>query len=268
MECEEIKGALLGKETQLSEAASAHVERCEVCQEVAKDPRYAQSLCALGPPDADMRRLWSEVRLQTQAEGLLDRFKSWPTRRRVWVPFAVLGVVVAFVFWGSRRSDWPVYPRFRLVLELVALTAIFVLSVPLALRPLHRPPLRPWVGVGVALLALGVPLMLAFVGPAHLDHPASIQGGGADLWSRALACFKMGGILGAVLLGVTLAMARHRVHLGVGVASFAALGAVAGVLALQFHCPITLKSHLLLGHVSLPGVFMLLGYLYWWRKTW
>jgi hypothetical protein len=116
------------------------------------------------------------------------------------------------------------------------------------LRGLHRPPLGASLRGAILGAAVGVPLALALIAPAHVSHPASLGGGGDELIRRAVACLVFGVACGAPVLAGAWFVGRST--LGSAPLAVAAGAGVAGALALQLHCPITAPPHLLLGHAT------------------
>lgn len=210
-----------------------------------------------GPQSAE--RL-GDTRAAVAADGgLLTGMRSLPTPVRVSFAGLALGALAGVVLLFNARPDLWAYPTTRLVIEagLAALLSLALSAV--ALRGPHRAMPGAWVTWGLVAVALAVPLALALAPPADLMLPGAKGEEGA--FSRdAFACFVYG--VGAALpvMGV-LALLQRLPPTGARIAALAAGGAgLGGVLALQMHCPIAMRDHLLLGHAFVP-LFVLLAVL-------
>jgi hypothetical protein len=224
-----------------------HNEQAEV------DPAVAAWLDAgeaVDPPDVSGD--WSALQQELASEGGLGAARGLPTTVRLAVAVGLALALAALVFFGTRRPDFAVIPVGRLLADVALLLVPLLLLVAAFMHPIYRPPLSPklrWSFVGLAAIAV---LVSALLPAAHLDHPASLQGGGEDFVPRAVACFGFGVSLGLpMLLGLRL-LGRQGTGWRRFVPSMVVAGAavLAGCLGLYLHCPITLSKHLLAGHAA------------------
>lgn len=254
MRCEEIRELLERGEDPRGPGVERHLAECAACAELlADDARLGRWLVAADPqPEGRPPDLFAAVERSIQQDRGL---RAWLRSRPTWWRYVVGAGAAALVVGSSLakpRVDLALYPRARLLLELALLVALILFAGGRWLRPLHRPAASPAVsGVLVALAALA-PALLALLPAAHTAHAMSVAGAGDDLLPRALACFAYGAVLGipVALLGLGLGRAQRA-----GAAALLAVlaGALAGVAALQLHCPITHPAHLVLGHATIPA---------------
>jgi hypothetical protein len=95
-------------------------------------------------------------------------------------------------------------------------------------------------------------LVIALLPVAHLDHAANLQGNGAMLIKKSVACFIYGNVFAipALLAAWLFDRAARPWRLSPSHLLVAVLGGIAGNLALQAHCPITEHTHLLASHAT------------------
>ncbi|MCR9164111.1 MAG: hypothetical protein ACE37F_24270 [Nannocystaceae bacterium] len=194
------------------------------------------------------------------AEGPSSAVSSLPTRVRWGLALGLVAGVVTMVLLGTRRADFEVYPRGRMLLDLGLLLGPLVLALVAALRPLSRPALSTarrvqWVALGLLCLAVSWALPAA-----HALHPASQAGVGPVFWAQAGSCFVFGlsfAAFAALALGLLSRNGPTRWFpsaLGVWAAG------LTGLVALYLHCPITELGHLCAGHstVAVPVLALVL----------
>ena len=186
----------------------------------------------------------------TQERGLVAWLRSRATPIR-WVSmFGLISVLVLFELSTRRRVDISVYPIWRMALEVLANVLTLLSAVWLALRPLQEPGRRSLTWM-CACLALATPLALALSGPAHLGHPASLEGTGADFWPRVTACFLLGTAI-SFPVWVALAAFDRWASRSRSIAVLAAgLLGIVGNFALHMHCPLTSVAHRVAGHAMI-----------------
>ncbi|KIG13372.1 hypothetical protein DB30_08139 [Enhygromyxa salina] len=184
-------------------------------------------------------------------------------QRSTWVrSAALLGValaMVALILLGLRRVDLGLHPLPRLLGTIAALATAVLAAGAVALRPLHRRPLRGWLLGLIAGLAVLAPAIVCSLPPAHHDHPASLIGVDADLVPRAAGCFAFG--MGFVALAVAAAYLLERSALrrrGSAVLALLGAGALAN-LVLVLHCPIVAPIHQWAGHATITLVLLLVA---------
>jgi hypothetical protein len=230
-----------------------HLEECEDCRLFAENQQLLSSLgMDTGDVSADtLTHLFAQIQSETKQPSLRFRLASLPGGFRFWTGFATALLVALFVLLFKRRVDFDIYPSLRYTLELIGMGAVLMLHLWLVIRPAHRPPLRYGKRLGLTMttiIIVALPLMLPM---AHHDHPDSLNGVGADLFSAALACFSWGSLIGAVLVvvgGLLLRGGKKASRFNVP------LLLAAGMLALfclHLHCPIVHPLHIALGHTSI-----------------
>ena len=229
-----------------------HIEQCPGCRARAH---------AGGADAALFGRLGAALR--TEDAGRAAALRSLPTSRRLALAALVAVATILASYFAAGRVDFALYPVPRLSIELAGLLAATLIALWVALRPAWRPPLAPAALTAAAVLALAGPSILAMLPAAHTLHPASLAGAGADLGRRAIACLMYGLACGAVMSLYLLLVRRDDRPPGVWTTLGAGAAGLAGVAALQVHCPITQPVHLLLGHG--PVVLVMLGV---WALAW
>ena len=220
--------------------------------------RLADEASSEGPDGEDARL--DALRAAVQADtGLGARLQSLSTPVRVGVLVAVVLLVAGAVAILNPRPDLALYPRLRLLFE-AALPGVLALVLgSVGLRGAHRPAPGRGMVLGLVLISVLVPVFSALAPPADMMLPGA-KGQGA-FGKEALACF-LYGAAAALPTGLVL----RALHRGPppGPARFALLGlggALAGVLALQLHCPIARPEHLMLSHALIPVVALVVVFL-------
>lgn len=206
-------------------------------------------------PVPDLHGLFGELQQQLEAERGVRawlRSRSTPTRLAI-AGSALLGVAVIVVT-GWLRPDHGVYPLMRMLGVLLVISALITVDLLLALWPLQRAALPRWLHVaGTFGALLGLAAIYALPA-AHEAHPASVQAPGiAALMKGALRCLGVGMVLAVAVYGFLRALDRggaDRALLAGACSGFAAN------LALQLHCPITLPTHMLVGHLGVAVLFV------------
>jgi len=211
-------------------------------------------------PDEDAReaaRMLPDLadRLRAEERGW-RRLRAWPTPARRGATVLLLAGIALLVFLAKGRTDLDAYPAARLAIGIALLTAAAVLLAWTLLHPLHRRPLgrlRVAAALGAAFL---LPLALALAPAAHaavLAHPESFPTGAPGFWARALACLAFGTATG-LPVAIFARLADRRAGASGRAWMAAALGGLAGTLALLLHCPIVSVAHRLAGHATVPLV--------------
>jgi hypothetical protein len=140
------------------------------------------------------------------------------------------------------------------------LALLYLLMVWFALLPAYKPTPQQVVIVGLAALGLALPFVQGLLPIAHDLHAMSLQGAGDDLVSKAVACFVFGSILAIPPLVIVALLDRDRQASGFRRLFTALCGGMAGLLALQLHCPITQPIHLIWGHAPVAaGMVLMVG---------
>lgn len=275
MECDELRRRAAADDPSgdalEDPAVLAHLDACPACAEVLADgAALGRALLAADPPlrpapapealpasDA----VWALIAAERGPRAWLRARPTWQRRTAIVLAILLGAAAVGLSLTLRVRPDLAVYPAWRLAGELVLLGVLATACAWSALRPVHCPP--PSRGQVLALLglALAVPAGLALMPPAHA-HPANAVGGGDDLFRFALGCFLNSALHAVPCAALLWALARSNTLL---TATLAAAGAaLAGVLAVQLHCPIEGAPHQLLGH-STVGLAAVLAVLLAWR---
>jgi len=259
--CQAIRDAL-AKGEALSDSQARHAEGCETCSDLlGADAELARGVVGVPAPAAeDLGPLLAAVeRRIDQERGPVAWLRSRPTPLRHVLGALLPLAIVAWILIAKRRPDLAVYPAPRLLLTVLVYAGLLGAVVRSTLAPLQERALAArtrWLLVAAALL---VPFLVAALPQAHAAHAASLAGAGDDFARRALACFGFGEALALAVLVAWAALARDAHH-GVKTAALAAVGAgLAGILALELHCPITHPLHLLVGHATV-GLALALVY--------
>lgn len=221
-------------------------ERTEITLELGLDTVSESELSA----SAASNTLEGAVHLIHQETGVFAWLKSRSTPLR----FAIIGLCVALISTGvfmlTQRADLSVYPLLRFLTECGSLVLLALLILAAVLRPVHKAPLAGYWIILMAGAALLLPSLGSLLPVAHQAHPASLEGAGADLMPRALACYIWGTIVSLPILALIAGLDRDDQQ-STRKLVFVALGAgLFGLFCLQMHCPITHQPHLFLGHAT------------------
>ncbi len=260
MDCPELRNELLaGGGKAISAAARAHAETCSVCGLLLADDGAMARRLGAAPPvpmDADLE-LAAMQRLMGGERGLRASLRGARTAARVGVVFLVALVVAGAVLSLRPRADLDVYPHYRLVAGTLALSLAAVVGLWIFVRPLSRPPVGRVQLAAAAALGVVLPFTLAALPQAHRLLEVSLAGAGTDLLPRAVGCLAIGLAVSAPVLAAAWLVDRG----GRGAApwSFAAIaGGLVGNLALELHCPLTGRMHLLLSHAWVTVLVVIL----------
>jgi hypothetical protein len=264
MDCAQLRQIVLGGGDLATVEARNHLAECPACRELAADggdlARFLASAesARSAPPLPSIQDLEGQLAAE---KGLRGRLASLPTATR-WLLTCAVFLVPVIVGLARHRPDIAHYPPARMAMELSAFIGLAFASCWFWLRPVHRP--RPSDRIFFVLLGVGflVPWLIAVLPPAY---PSATD----NALRSAVACFFFGSALALPIIAVVASLGRR----GRGLAGFALLPAVAGALAgligLELHCPITSPSHLLAGHAPialvLPLVWQLAATIYWSR---
>lgn len=256
--------------------AEAHTASCELCSQLLEaQASLGKGLGALATgsseaprtPEGSMEELFAAVQADVAADlGVRGWLRQRPTGQRIALALALPALLLIALGLLARRADFASYPHARMGLELALYALLTVLAVRRALRPTH---LRSssYVRWGMVVASLALPFTLALLAPAHLDHPASLAGAGADFWPRAIACFRFGFALSLPVLAI-LAWGDRLETKSISVAAL--MGATASLVAnflLHVHCPITNAEHMLVGHAGIGlALLPLAAVLAWLRR--
>lgn len=227
-----------------------------------RDPRLEEALAKLAGVEEEpsAQRLAAFREAVSRDTGLLSTLRQLPRLVRVALAGVALGGLALVVGLLSARQDLGAYPALRLLLEAGASAVLALLLAKVALRGPHRAAPAPGVAWGLAGAAVALPAVLALVPPADLMLPGAKGGEGAFV-KEVMACFVYGCAAALSVLG-TLAMLQRLPPTRARVTALAAAGAgLGGVLALQLHCPIAVRDHLMMGHTTVPLALILVSLL-------
>jgi len=225
-------------------------------------------------PDPELEEWLAEAREaeagpQPELEGLLESVEReigqaekkptfWLRTRPTWVRRAiasgaalgVVGLTAALML----RADFHDYPASYMAVALGSLGALLLLSVHMALRPLHRPPMRGAARAAVVGLTLASTFALALFSP---HDPGEAHG----VFDHVSGCLFFG-----LLFGVPVYFVLRLLDRGAQATSLLAACAAGllGNLVLQLHCPRKDPEHLMLAHFSVVLLFVAgLGLAHW-----
>jgi len=263
MDCREIHERLRNHDARALPDVQAHLVGCAACaQLVADEGALARALAPdVVPHDAAPAELESMLgAIQgdiAREQGWQARVRELPTPIRIGIAasVALLPALLALAFGG--RADMGVYPLARMLLIVALFVVIAIGAVALGLQPLYARAVPPGLRPALILAAVWLPFILGAIPAAHLDHPASLAGGGADLVPRALRCFAFGMFIPAIPLTILTRFLDRDGHASLVRALLCASAAgLAANLILQVDCPITHPLHLLLGHATIAIVLV------------
>jgi len=264
VECREAREMLRsGRRTE----CESHIEECAACALLANDPVLLAALDRLesevhAQGQLDSERGWQQLSDSLQEEKRWIRwFRNRSTTTRILAIVLLCAFGVASVLVLRPRPDLAVYPMARLLMLSTIFSLVLFGNLWVAYRPLHRPPLAPWVAPVVTTIAIVATWIPVLLGPAHSNHPASLEGAGEDFAARALFCFVWGVVVSLPLLVALWFGSRGKRTLGRLSPSVWVTSGIFAVLALQVHCPIVHSGHLVAGHCSVLLVMVALAVL-------
>ena len=188
-------------------------------------------------------------------DRLLGWFRSLPSGVRFFTGVVVSLLLVAVVGLFMPGHHVAMMPFWRLATMLSAISVLLVASVWFSLRPLHRPPTRAGLEVGLVGLAL-----ISLFALAYLPLADPMPDAPKD-WAHASMCLFAGLVLCIPAYIVIRLLDRG------GRQSSALLAATASALAanaaLAMHCENTSIEHTLKGHAMIGVVFV--GAIALWR---
>ena len=246
MRCREVREAVLSARTESVATVHDHLKSCDECRTLAE----LSSAASVGPgaSEAELDFLWRRVENAVAHEkGWAAWLRSVPTRWRViFAATAATGIAVT-VLVTTPRGDLHAYPGARLLLSLGIFAVALIALITLELRPLQRPALSSRASV-LALLALALPLSVALLPEAALNHPVVAH--------QQYDCGLVGLTCGGALIALLRALDRSD---AASVVIPAAAGGILANAALVFHCPAVSQLHLALAHAPI-GLVLLFGY--------
>jgi len=248
MDCVQLRKAILDGASLAAPAAQHHLMECPACQALAEGGGdLARFMHTADPPAATSPPSLDDVeRALAREDRFAARLKGLPTPVRGLL--AAVALLIPVVMGPFRlRPDLALYPTMRFLAEMVALAALAGATAWLWLRPMYRPPLPSWLVPGLVALALLLPWLLAALPPAH----AYAQQPWPAVLHQASGCFLMGSAIALPAIFVLAGVGRRRQG-SIGFALLPALvAALASLIGLQLHCPITAPAHLLVGHAPI-----------------
>ena len=253
MDCSDIRGLVQRGESPSGAEVDAHVADCAACEALISATEVTAALGAEAPSNAgidSLRQSVAEAVRGDRGPAAWLRSRATGTRRLLGV-LLVLLVAAAGAMMGI-RPDFDTHSGLNtstgIVLGVLAALALFY-----AIRPMSAPPSSQRVTVGILVAALVLPVLVA-VTPMISDW---VMVGGSELPQNSGTCLGIGTLFGLPALLFMWALDR-----GAHAALFRALLAAgaAGLLAnlaLHVHCHLTHPTHLLAGHASIVGLFVL-----------
>jgi hypothetical protein len=261
MDCSELRSLLLSGGALRGPEVEAHVAECAPCAELVRDDgALGRFLPVRQAPEPRIEAMLGDLHARlAKNRGFAELLRESRTALRVGLALAgVAALALAHLAW-SRRADFAVYPAPALLVAVGSSCLLLGALLAIGLRPLQRALSPRWQRYALTAAALALPVILAARPQAHLDHPLSVAGTGADFLPRAAACFSYGSLLAIPLVVLCWALDRGE-HRSLPNALLAAAAAGIGAnLALELHCPITHPLHLLAGHASV-GLALVVGY--------
>jgi hypothetical protein len=264
VECREARELL---RSGRREQCESHLKQCEACALLADDPallaaldRFDSNVYEDGQLDAE--RGWQRLSDSLQDEKRWTRWlrnKSTATRLLAIISLCAFGVASVLIL--RPRPDLAVYPMGRLLMLSALFSLVLLGNLWVAYRPLHRPPLAPWVAPAITIIAIVVTWIPVLLGPAHSNHPASLEGAGEDFAARAFICFAWGIVISLPLMMALWFGSRGKRTLGQLSPSVWVTSGIFAVLALQVHCPIVHSGHLVAGHCTVLLAMLVLAVL-------
>jgi hypothetical protein len=247
-----------------SPEAQAHMDGCAACHVLFSQGTDLASMLAGMQAEQPSGKAPSFADLERQLEGEPDwrtRLAELPSKTRWLLAAAGLTfpVVVGLV---RHRHNLSEYPPGRLLVELGVLGGLALAASWLWLRPLYRP--QPnhrvlWAVLGIGLV---LPWILSSLPTALPDLPTASLAGSHQL-SRAGSCFFFGVATALPALLMLIGLGRRRSAFPGFAILPATAAALAGLVALEIHCPVASPSHLLMGHapvaLALPLLLVLSG---------
>jgi hypothetical protein len=253
MNCRDVRARLQDARMRHDASIEAHLRNCVECALLAADADLTGLAGSARVTPADIEALLGDTQSRLRRErGPAAWLRSRRTRTRLLLgAAAALGVPLLFAL-AAPRPDLTVYPMVRLLTIATLLVLLSGVALSLKLRPLHRPALPTGMVTAVLIGAVLVVAIDIALPPAHALSPASLQGTGADFARRAAGCFFAGLLIGLpALLAAGLLDRGEHPHSAASDLLTPLLAAVAGYLALDLHCPLVGRAHLLAGHASL-----------------
>ena len=258
MDCVQMRRLALAGGDLTSPEAKAHLHECAPCRALFVDgPALARLIGeSPSPPYAaatpSFRAIEDEI---ARSRGWWALLGELPTLVR-WVLAAAAMAVTIGIGVLLRRHNLAEYPPLRLAAELAALASVIVVSCWLWIRPLFKPQPGALVSRIMLASALALPLALAAL-PAALPASSASLGVGEQL-HRAAGCFLFGSMIAMPALVLLVGVGRRSSGSLEFIMLPAVAAALAGLFALELHCPDAYPGHLLLGHAPIVWILPVL----------
>jgi hypothetical protein len=264
VDCAEIRQGFLTGEVPSGSSLGEHLKCCPHCGELFQnDASLGRRLSAAAPAVPETAQLDAQLALAESAilheRGVRAYLRSRSTPVRWALSLAVVALLLLCELVRGRvpwRSFMPL--RWCAGLALAGLLALVTRS---ALRPLpleRRAARHVW---ALACVAWCLPCLLWFA-----PRTATVADLGGNFALHSLACFAYGSLLGVPSFALLWALDRGKAVPFRVWALAAGTVALAANLLLLFHCPLTSRSHLAAGHLTI-GLSWFLGVsLIEWRR--
>lgn len=183
--------------------------------------------------------------------------RAWLRSRPTWMRWILAGATVpttaALAILLKPRPDLAAYPTLRLLGLFILIGVAVGMTVNVMLRPLHQP--QPsWRQVwGLTLLGgVGAPLLLMAL-PTNSEALMPMG------YSLGVGCMIAGLIAALPMIGALWLLVRNTQRLAHRLLITAAGAGLTGNFVLEFQCPVSTPSHLLMSHVLLSCALILIA---------
>lgn len=218
----------------------------------------AREMESSAEPAADLDEMLEDVEKEmTRAD---ESWLFWLRSRATWIRRGLASLTATLVVIAAGaltlRSNFSELPLAWSAIAVGSLATLLALTVYHALRPLHEPPLSPWVRGSMIAATLAATFSLALFAPDvgfESDHPGGL------LWLTSPCLFYGLGV------GLPVYFVLRLLDRGGGLALIAACAAgLTGNLVLELHCPSDDPEHLMLSHFTVALFFVAgLGVIHW-----
>jgi hypothetical protein len=200
---------------------------------------------ALASRDLDGMLSSVESEIDRSRSSALCWLRSRPTIVRRALMLGSTALLLAATGFGILSEAVAKAPA-RVAIALVAMSVLLLISMVLAVRPLHRPMPSRAVTLGMAGLTIAATFLLSALPVGEPIAPGGDAGGAAP-------CMYFGLMIGVPVYALARVLDRGSELTAIMAACAAGL---AGNVVLQLHCPLASPAHMLFGHFSVVVVFV------------